>query len=140
MEKAAYTVELTTYNSRQPHLHLEPDCGEAYMEEDGTLTILSKSIGLHLHHAMICPGIGVEPEKLRLIQNPAGGTFGYKFSPTMEALLGVACMATGRPVFLKYDYKQHITYTGKRSPFFLDLKLAADKDGKLLAMERDYLG
>ena len=39
---------------------------------------------------MICPGLGIEPEKLRLVQNPAGGTFGYKFSPTMEALLGVA--------------------------------------------------
>ncbi len=38
-----------------------------------------------------------------MVQNPAGGTFGYKFSPTMEALLGVACMATGRPVFLGYD-------------------------------------
>ncbi len=101
MEKAAYTVELTTNCSRQPHLHLEPDCGEAYMEGDGTLTILSKSIGLHLHHAMICPGIGVAPEKLRIIQNPTGGTFGYKFSPTMEALLGVACSAVdGRPVSL----------------------------------------
>ena len=109
MEKAAHTVELTTYCSRQPHLHLEPDCGEAYMEEDGTLTILSKSIGLHLHHAMICPGIGIAPEKLRIIQNPTGGTFGYKFSPTMEALLAVACLATdGKPVSLVYDqYPEH---------------------------------
>ena len=62
------------------------------------------------------PGIGVEPEKLRLIQNPTGGTFGYKFSPTMEALLGVACMATGTAGFLVYDQFQNITYTGKRSP------------------------
>jgi aldehyde oxidoreductase len=72
------------------------------------------------------------------VQNPAGGTFGYKFSPTMEALLGVACMATGRPVFLRYDYYEHITYTGKRSPFWMKLKYAADADGKLLAMESDW--
>ncbi len=52
---------------------------------------------------MIAPGLGIEPDKLRLVQNPTGGTFGYKFSPTMEALLGVAAMATGRPVSLKYD-------------------------------------
>ncbi len=139
MEKAAYTVELTTYNSRQPHLHLEPDCGQAYMEEDGTLTILSKSIGLHLHHAMICPGIGVEPEKLRIIQNPTGGTFGYKFSPTMEALLGVACLACdGTPVSLVYDQFQNITYTGKRSPAEIKAKWGADKDGKLIALEYDW--
>jgi aldehyde oxidoreductase len=139
MEKAAHTVELTTYCSRQPHLHIEPDCGEAYMEEDGTLTILSKSIGLHLHHAMICPGIGVPPEKLRIIQNPTGGTFGYKFSPTMEALLGVACLATGgRPVSLIYDQYQNITYTGKRSPAEIKAKWGFDKDGRIIALEYDW--
>jgi aldehyde oxidoreductase len=135
MEKAAYTVEAETYCSRQPHLHLEPDCGQAYLEDNGRLTIQSKSIGLHLHHAMICPGIGVEPDKLRLIQNGTGGTFGYKFSPTMEALLGVACLATQRPVSLVYTQYQNITYTGKRSPAEVKCKLGADKDGKLLAME-----
>ena len=41
---------------------------------------------------------GVPPEKLRLIQLHAGGTFGYKFSPTIEALVGVAALVTGRPV------------------------------------------
>ena len=88
---------------------------------------------------MICPGLGIEPEKLRIVQNPAGGTFGYKFSPTMEALLGVAAMATGKPVTLKYDYFQHITYTGKRSPFFVKLKYGADKSGKIVAMEGDWI-
>ncbi|PKU24911.1 molybdopterin-dependent aldehyde oxidoreductase [Telmatospirillum siberiense] len=138
MEKAAYTVELETYCSRQPHLHLEPDCGEAFLDDQGVLTILSKSIGLHLHHAMICPGLGIEPEKLRIIQNGTGGTFGYKFSPTMEAILGAACLATGRPVSLIYDQYQNITYTGKRSPANITAKWGADKDGKLIALEYDW--
>ena len=138
MASAAYTVEGEYYLQRQPHLTIEPDVGLAYFDEEGRLTIHSKSIGIHLHHAMIAPGLGIEPEKLRLVQNPAGGTFGYKFSPTMEALLGVACMATGRPVFLRYNYYQHIVYTGKRSPFWMKIKLGADKNGKLLAMETDW--
>ena len=138
MKKAAYVVEDEFYCSRQPHLTMEPDCGCAYFDEEGRLTIQSKSIGIHLHHAMICPGLGIEPEKLRIIQNPTGGTFGYKFSPTMEALLGVACMATEKPVSLTYSMYQHITYTGKRSPGFVKLKLGADKDGKLIAMESDW--
>jgi aldehyde oxidoreductase len=138
MEKAAHIVEGDFYLQRQPHLTIEGDVGFAYYDEEGRLTIHTKSIGLFLHHAMIAPGLGIEPEKLRLVQNPAGGTFGYKFCPTMEALLGVACMATGRPVFLDYDYQQFITYTGKRSPFWLKCKLGADKDGKLIAMETDW--
>ncbi len=132
------TVEVDTYCSRQPHLVLEPDCGCAYYDEEGRLTVHSKSIALHLHHAMICPGIGIEPEKLRLVANPTGATFGYKFSPTNEALLAVACMATGKPVSLNFNMYQMITYTGKRSPVFMKCKLAADKTGKLLAMETDW--
>jgi aldehyde oxidoreductase len=138
MQSAAYVVEGEYYLQRQPHLTMEPDVGFAYFDEEGRLTIHSKSIAIFLHHAMITPGLGIEPGKLRLIQNPAGGTFGYKFSPTMEALLGVACMATNRPVFLRYNYQQHITYTGKRSPFWMKIKYGADKNGKLQAMETDW--
>ncbi|WP_094606809.1 Aldehyde oxidoreductase [Sporomusa silvacetica DSM 10669] len=130
------TAEVETYCSRQPHLPLETDCGSAYMDEEGRLTIHSKSIALHLHHAMIVAGIGIEPEKLRLVANPTGATFGYKFSPTNEALLGVACLACdGKPVSLIFNMFQQITYTGKRSPALVKTKLAADKTGKLLAME-----
>ena len=138
MQSAAHTVEGDYYLQRQPHLTMEPDVGFAYMDDEGRLTIHSKSIAIHLHHAMIAPGLGVEPEKLRLVQNPTGGTFGYKFSPTMEALVGAACLATGRPVFLRYNYFQHITYTGKRSPFWMKLKFGADADGKIQAMESDW--
>ena len=62
------------------------------------LTVHSKSIGIHLHMPMIADGIGVPMDKLRLVQNHTGGTFGYKFSPTNEAILGVAalvCPAAG---------------------------------------------
>jgi len=139
METAPYVVEDSFYLQRQPHLTIESDVGFAYFDEEDRLTIHSKSIGLYLHLAMIAPGIGLPPEKIRLVQNPAGGTFGYKFSPTMEALLGVACLATKRPVYLEYDYQQFMQYTGKRSPFFIDIKMAADKDGKILAMEHDFI-
>ena len=87
---------------------------------------------------MIAPGLGIEPEKLRLVQNPAGGTFGYKFSPTMEALLGAACMATERPVYLEYDYQQYMHYTGKRSPFFIDIKLAPTRTARSWRWRRDW--
>ena len=92
--RAKAVVDITTYCSRHPHLHLEPDCGVAYIDDDGVLVIQSKSIAVHLHHAMIAPGLGVPAEKLRLIQNPRRHVR-LQFSPTMEALLGVAALATG---------------------------------------------
>ncbi len=137
-EEAEYVVEDNFYIGRQPHLPIEPDVGFAYFGEDGKLNIHSKSVALHAHAAMIADGIGLPLEEIAIIQNPAGGTFGYKFSPTIEALLGVAAMATGKPVFLEFDMYQQITYTGKRSPFFINLKMGADKEGNLLAMESDW--
>ena len=133
-------VNMKGYSSRQPHLPLEPDSGFAYIDEEGVLKIHSKSIGIHLHHAMICAGLGVAPDKMHIVQNHAGGTFGYKFSPTMEGLLGVAALATGKPVALNYSMYQQLIYTGKRSPVFIDVKLAADKEGNFLALEgENYL-
>jgi aldehyde oxidoreductase len=139
MEKAAYVVEDEFYTQRQPHMPIEPDVGLAYFDENGVLFIHSKSTALHMHYAMILEGIGADPDKLVIANNEAvGGMFGYKLSPTMEALLGVAAIATGRPVALRYDWRQQQTYTGKRSPWWIKLKLAADKDGKLLALESDW--
>lgn len=137
-DSADVVVEGDYFTSRQPHLPIEPDVGFAYQNDEGKLCIHSKSIGLHLHLYMIAPGLGVEPEDMVLVQNPTGGTFGYKFSPTMEALVGAAALATGRPVYLGYDYYQQQTYTGKRSPQFTSVRMAASKDGKLLGMETDW--
>ena len=118
---------------------IEPDVGLAHMRDDGVLVIYSKSTALHRHHAMIHEGIGIPADKLVLANPPGvGSTFGYKLGLTNEALLGVACLATGRPVVLKYDYEQQQIYTGKRSPLHIKLKMAADKEGRLLAMEGDW--
>ena len=137
-EQLPYVVKDSFYVQRQPHLPIEPDVGFAYLDEEGKLIIHSKSIGLHLHALMVAEGIGVSMDKLVIVQNGAGGTFGYKFSPTMEGLLGVAALVTKKPVFLELNMYQQITYTGKRSPFFIDLTLGADKNGKLVAMESDW--
>ncbi|GFM35210.1 molybdopterin-dependent aldehyde oxidoreductase [Desulfovibrio subterraneus] len=137
-KKADVVVEDDFYVGRQPHMPIEPDVGFAFFNEEGKLCIHSKSIGLHLHMYMIAPGLGMDPENMIMVQNPTGGTFGYKFSPTMEALVGAAAIATGQPVYLNYTWFQQQTYTGKRSPFFMNVRFAATKDGMLQAMESDW--
>jgi aldehyde oxidoreductase len=137
-DSADVVMEGDYYTQRQPHMPIEPDVGFAYTDENGKLFVHSKTIGMHLHLLMIAPGLGVEPENMALVQNPTGGTFGYKFSPTMEALVGAATLATGRPVFLRYNWYQQQAYTGKRSPQFTTVRMAASKDGKLLGMETDW--
>ncbi|MDP4178529.1 MAG: molybdopterin-dependent oxidoreductase [Bacillota bacterium] len=138
MDSLPNVVEDDFYVGRQPHLPLEPDVGFAYFDDDGDLMVHSKSVGLHIHVAMIADGVGIPMAKLKIVQNPTGGTFGYKFSPTIEALLAVAAIVTKKPVYLEFNMYQQITYTGKRSPFFMHLKYGADKDGKIKALETDW--
>jgi aldehyde oxidoreductase len=138
MAKAPYVVEDSFYTQRQPHLPLEPDVGFAYVNDDGKLIIHSKSIAIHFHALMIAEGLGMKAEDVCIIQNNTGATFGYKFSPTIEALLGVATLATGRPVYLEFNMFQQITYTGKRSPFWSTMKMAANNEGKIVAFESDW--
>ena len=83
-------VEGDFYLQRQPHLTIETDVAFGYYDEEGRVTVQSKSISIHDHMAMIAEGLGLPMDKLRIIQNPTGATFGYKFSPTMEALIAVA--------------------------------------------------
>ena len=75
--------------SANPTWHFEPDVGFAYTDDEGRLTIHSKA-SASTPPAMINEGLGLEHDNLRMVQNPIGGTFGYKFCPTMEALLGAA--------------------------------------------------
>ena len=140
LEKADVVIDADYYTQRVPHLVLEPDVGYAYYDENGLLTIHTKSVNVYLHRDMICEGLGLPAEQIRLVQNNAGATFGYKLAATMEALLGVAVMATGKPVFLEYTMHQQLTYTGKRSPFFMHLTMGANKeDGKIVGLNANFL-
>ena len=139
MASAAHTVEGEYYLQRQPHLTMEPDVGLAYFDDDGRLTIHSKSIAIFLHHAMISPGLGHRAGKAATRAESHGRDIRLQVQPHHGSAGGRRRMATGRPVFLKYNYFQHITYTGKRSPFFIKLKYGADDNGKIQAMEGDWI-
>lgn len=135
IDGAAYAVSGSFYTTREPHMPIEPEVGQAYPDGDGGLVIHLKTHGLYLCQALIHDGIGLPPEKIRLIQNPTGGSFGYALSPGFPALLGVAALATGRAVSLTMSYAEHMHYTGKRAASYSNGRLACDENGRLTAGE-----
>jgi len=84
---------------------------------------------------MIARGLGLPPSKIRVIQNNMGATFGYKVGPTNEHLIGACVIATGRPVYMRLNMKEHIIRTPKRSPFLMKIRVGADENGKLVGLE-----
>ena len=135
METAENVVEGSFYSSREPHLALEPDCAQAYMGADGKLTIQYKSQFLYGNIDQISAGLGVPSEDIRIIENETGGSFGYSVSPVTPAYAAVCAMALERPVSIVLSYPEHQIVTGKRTPSNANVRLAADKDGRIKAFE-----
>ncbi|MDR0616577.1 MAG: molybdopterin-dependent oxidoreductase [Synergistaceae bacterium] len=136
-KRAAHVAEGSFSTPMQPHLPVEPEVGQAYVDKDGNLTILYKSHALYMAAGLIAAGVGLPPEKIRVIMNPSGGAFGYSLSPGFAGLLGVAALATGHLVSLTMSYEEHQHYSGKRAASYTNGRLACDENGKLTASELD---
>lgn len=139
-EKAAYTAEFNVSFGKQAHLPIEPDCGNAYVDENGILTVMYKTHDVYGVRRAIEPVVGLPQEKIRVIMNPSGGAFGYSLSHLTPVLLAVCTMACGgRPVSLIMNYKEHSQFTGKRPGGYSNSRLACDENGKIIAAEADVM-
>ena len=135
IDSVDFMVEGSFYSTRQPHLVIEPDVGQAYIDDDGVLTIHCKALALQVTIEALTEGIGWPADKMRMILNPTGASFGYTMSPETPGLVAVAAMVTGRPVSLTLSYPEHQHFTGKRAASFSNGRLSCDRDGKLTGVE-----
>ena len=138
-EDADIVVEGSWHSQRQPHLTIEPDVFQGYWDEDGMLTIMSKTHDLYGCRDELALAIGMDPEKIRMIDNPAGGCFGYSTISNIFAIAGVAVMALDMPCSMTLTYEEHMHMTGKRSGTFSNGRLACDADGKIQGVEFDVV-
>jgi aldehyde oxidoreductase len=138
-EDADIVVEGSWHSQRQPHLTIEPDVFQGYWDEDGMLTIMSKTHDLYGCRDELAPAIGMDPEKIRMIDNPAGGCFGYSTISNIFAIAGVAVMALDMPCSMTLTYEEHMHMTGKRSGTYSNGRLACDEDGMIQGVEFDVV-
>lgn len=137
-EEAPYVVEGSFRSSREPHMPIEGDTVQAYWGDDDMLTVQCKSQGIFANRADIAEATGLPEEKVRVIQNPTGGTFGWGISAATYSLAAIACLACDDlPVAFSMTYEQYMAYSGKRCPSYSNSRLACDEDGKLIAADWD---
>ena len=138
IEESAYSVEGSFYSSREPHLSIEGDTVQAYYDDEGVMNIHCKSQSLYWNKADVAQAIGLPPEKVRLILNPTGGSFGWSITATSFSLAGIAAMATNMPIALSMTYEEFMHFSGKRSACYSNGRLACDENGKFTAAEFDF--
>ncbi|MGI6737224.1 MAG: molybdopterin-dependent aldehyde oxidoreductase [Anaerovoracaceae bacterium] len=137
IDDSAYSVEGSFYSSREPHCSIEGDTIQAYYDEDDNLCVHCKTMTLYFDRDDMAEAIGIPVEKLRVIENPTGGSFGWAMSAYSYAMAGIATKVTGKPCAIGMDYATFMALSGKRSPCYINGKLACDKDGHFTAGEFD---
>ena len=138
IDGAPVVVEGSFYSQREPHLPIEGDTVQAYWDEDGMLTVHCKAMAIYANIGDIAEATGVPEDKVRVVQNPTGGSFGWGIASATYALAAIACIACDdKPVAFSMTYGEFMAFSGKRCPSFTNTRLAADEDGKIIAAEWD---
>ena len=136
-ENGLNVVEGSFYSTREPHLAIEPSSAQAFIDEDGVVTVLYKSQFLHAHQGSVCAALGLPPEKVRIVESPCGGSFGYTMGVNPETVAAACTWVLQKPVTLTLNYEENQKMNGKRSASFCNARLACDDDGKIVAFEYD---
>ena len=133
-ENCQAVVEKTYQTSCLEHTYLEPDAGAGYVERDGTIVIFASTQNPHYDHSDVVSILGVEDEKVRIIQAATGGGFGSKLDLNVQGFIGLALYHLKRPVRYVYRREEAFLATAKRHPLTMIVKTGADSKGRLLAM------
>ena len=138
IDESAFSAEGSFFSSREPHLSIEGETLQAYFDEDDNLTVQCKSQGVYASISRMGNPVGIPKEKIRIIMNPTGGSFGWSTNPGDVALVAAATVVTRKPVAHSITYEESQHFTGKRSPAHSNGRVACDVNGKITAAEFDF--
>jgi xanthine dehydrogenase YagR molybdenum-binding subunit len=108
---------------------------------DGSFTLYDSTQSVHDVRTTLAPVFGIDPARIRVIAPYVGGGFGSKGLPhAHNVLAGLAAQAAaGRPVRFALTRRQMFALAGYRTPTIQRLRLGADRDGRLAAIDHDAI-
>ncbi|MCF8106995.1 MAG: molybdopterin-dependent oxidoreductase [Desulfohalobiaceae bacterium] len=127
----------TQINHQAP---LEPEACIAYLEgegEDEQLVVIGRSINIHHHLGMLQEAVGWE--NMRYEEAFAGGQFGIKLEITSEGIAAAAAVHFRQPVRYIPGLLESMLMISKRHAFEMKVRLGADAEHRLTALDMDML-
>jgi len=132
---ASKRIEATYETAPQYHNAMEPHAIVAAWDGD-TLSVDTPSQGLAMAQGRIAGLFGIAPSKIHIRSPFLGGGFGSKGMISGPQVLGImAARLVGRPVKLVLRREQMFGPVGHRAETRQTLRLGADNDGKLIAID-----
>jgi xanthine dehydrogenase YagR molybdenum-binding subunit len=124
-----YSTPAEHNNPMEPHATLAVWSG-------GDLTLYDSTQGAPRARDTIAGVFGLEPERVRVISPHVGGGFGSKGTPRPTVIAAaIAAKHVDRPVKLTATRQQMFTFVGYRTPTIQRVRLGADGDGRLQAID-----
>jgi CO/xanthine dehydrogenase Mo-binding subunit/aerobic-type carbon monoxide dehydrogenase small subunit (CoxS/CutS family) len=136
LAEAACTVSGAIETSHVEHAYIEPEAGWAVMEGD-TLVIRACTQAPHMDREDTAIVLGLPPERVRIIPTATGGGFGSKIDVSVQPLIGLVALKTGRAAAIAYTRAESMMSTTKRHPASMKATVCADADGRVTAMVFD---
>jgi CO/xanthine dehydrogenase Mo-binding subunit len=132
------------------HIYRTPPQEHAYLETQGMLAVPQPGGVMQVYGSMQCPFyvregvaavLGSALGATQVTQTSTGGAFGGKEDvPSLPAAhAALLAWRTRRPVRLVYERDEDIACTSKRHAAVIRSKYGADRDGRLRAVEIEYL-
>ncbi|MBX3001075.1 MAG: xanthine dehydrogenase family protein [Caldilineaceae bacterium] len=130
-------VESVYHTHAQEHAYLQPEAGLAHIRPDGRVEVVVAGQWMHEDQAQVAHALGLPAEQVVMRYPAIGGAFGGREDMSIQIVLALAAIKTGRPVKTVWSREESIIGHHKRHPFILKAKWGATKDGKVIAAQMD---
>ncbi len=123
---------------------------QLYIEPNGMLAVADRTHGVTVWGSMQCPYyihtalaalFAIPPQRVRVVQMETGGGFGGKeeYPSIIAGHAALLAWKSGKPVKMIYGRVEDMASTTKRHPSRTRHRTAVDRDGRLRAMDIEFL-
>jgi len=116
------------------HAYIEPEAGSAWMERD-VLNIRACTQAPIMDRDDTAAVLGLPLDKVRIRISATGGGFGSKLDVSLQPLIGLVTLKTGRPSRMTYTRAESMASTTKRHPAEISGRIGCDATGRITGME-----
>jgi CO/xanthine dehydrogenase Mo-binding subunit/aerobic-type carbon monoxide dehydrogenase small subunit (CoxS/CutS family) len=131
---SAHVVEGAMTTAFVEHAYIEPEAGSAWMEGD-RLVVRACTQAPGMDRDDTAAVLGLPLDRVRIIPSATGGGFGSKLDISLQPLVGLVTLKTGRPSRMTYTRTESMTSTTKRHPAEMWGRIGCDAEGRITAME-----
>ena len=138
---AAIVVEGEYETGAQEQLYIEPNGMLAVADPEHGITVWGSMQCPYYIHAALARLFAVPEERVRVVQMETGGGFGGKeeYPSMLAGHAALLAWKSKRPVKMIYGRAEDMVATTKRHPSRTRHRTAIDREGRLLAMDIDFV-